>query len=278
MKVIKELPLSLLKTAHLLSIPASRLKKRNATVVPVIISLTSIPSRLQTVHLVIRSLLVQEVSPKKIVLWLNDTLKDHIPRALQQLVSERFEIHYSPLDCPHLKLIHTLKAFPNEVIITCDDDVMYRKNWLSLLYNEHKKQPKMIVANHTIHINHDSDGNPLPFKKWRYPKTGKTNPWAITPLGHWGVVYPPNTLSETVWDESLLLQLAPKADDLWFKAMALLQGTPSVQATHIPKKTIPILGTQKVALKRVNLGQDKNTSQWNALNTHFNLSARINQS
>jgi hypothetical protein len=54
--------------------------------------------------------------------------------------------------------------------------------------------------------------------------------------------------------------------------MALIQGTQSIQASKTPKEPIPIIGTQKVALKKENLGQDKNTVQWNALEKHFNLS------
>src|SRR5690554_7556478 len=39
--------------------------------VPIVVSLTSIPSRLGTIHLTIRSLLAQSVVPKKIILWLH---------------------------------------------------------------------------------------------------------------------------------------------------------------------------------------------------------------
>jgi len=272
MKVVKELPISLLKSLQLLGIPKKNLVKPKKEEIPVIISLTSIPSRLNTLHLVVRSLLAQDVSAEKIVLWLNNDLKDTIPSALKKLTSERFEIRYSDLNCSHRKLIHSLELFPNHTIVTCDDDLMYRKNWLSTIYGEHQKQPDKIIGNHVVHIQHDDAGQPIPFKKWKNPQSKKINPWAATPIGAWGVLYPPHSLHQKVLDENLFMQLAPKADDLWFKAMALLQGTQSIQASQTPKEPIPIVGTQKIALKKENLGQDKNTVQWNALEKHFKLS------
>ena len=276
MKVVKELPISIAKTLQLLSVPSSHLKKRKEPQVPVIVSLTSIPSRLGTLHLVIRSLLKQDHLPKKILLWLNNDLKDQLPHKLTKLEGDIFEIRFSHLNCPHRKLIHSMEAFPNEIIVTCDDDLMYRKNWLSMIYNEHLANPKNVVGNHTVHINHDETGKPLPFKKWKYPIEGGINPWSMTPIGAWGVLYPPQSLSKSTLNDKKFMELAPRADDLWFKAMALLEGTQSIQAKNTPKEPIPIGGTQKVALKKENLGMDKNTEQWLKLEGAFNLSKIIN--
>ena len=255
--------------------PLSRLRRGPETVVPVIVSLTSIPSRLNTLHLVIRSLLAQDVSPRKIVLWLHKDLEPSLPAKLQNLVCERFEIRYSALTCSHRKLIHSLEAFPDDIIITCDDDLMYRKNWLSMFYREHLQHPENIIGNRAVHINHEPDGNPMPFKTWRQPLGGQSNPWAFTPIGAWGVLYPPHSLSEEVQDVETFMELAPRADDLWFKAMALLGGTVSIQAGKTPKEPIPIGGTQKIALKKENLGADKNTVQWQALEARYGLSRII---
>ncbi len=275
MKVFKELPISILQSCKLMLIPARILNKKEKEVVPAIVSLTSIPSRLSTLHLVIRSLLNQDSSPKKILLWLNDDLKGKLPNKLSRLESDVFNIKYSSLTCSHRKLIHTLECYPEDIIITCDDDLMYRKNWLSKIYREHQKQTDVIIGNHTVHVNHDNENNPLPFKQWRQKYVTVTNPKALVPIGAWGILYPPRSLSKITVDSELFLKLAPKADDLWFKAMALLNGTLSVQSTDLPKEPIPIVGSQKVALKKDNLGKDKNTEQWNALNKAFNLSNLI---
>ena len=258
-----------------MSIPSGRLKAHRGDQVPVIVSLTSIPSRLKTLHLVVRSLLAQEVSPKKILLWLHEDLEDTLPRSLRKLICERFEIRYSSLTSSHRKLIHSIEAFPEDIIVTCDDDLMYRSNWLELFYQQHLKYPENVIGNRTVHINHDEDGKPMPFRTWRKPKDGIVNPRALTPIGAWGVLYPPGSLSEVVQDVDLFMELAPGADDLWFKAMALLKGTISMQASKTPKEPIPIGGTQKVALKKENLGEDRNTVQWQALEDTYHLSEII---
>lgn len=275
MKVFKELPISIATTIRLLSIPAARLRNNKKTVVPVIVSLTSIPSRLPTLHLVIRSLMTQTVQPNKIVLWLHKDLKAQLPKPLKKLQGSYFEIAYSDLHCSHRKLIHSLEKYPDAIIITCDDDLMYRKNWLETLYKEHLKNPESIIGNHCVHINHDKKANPLPFKKWRVNESDKINKKAFVPIGAWGILYPPNSLDPTVQDVSLFMKLAPKADDLWFKAMALRNETLSLPAEVVAKNPIPIAGTQKVALKSENLGLDKNTVQWQALNDHFDLANLI---
>lgn len=78
-------------------------------------------------------------------------------------------------------------------------------------------------------------------------------------------------MHKTVFNQELFLQLTPKADDLWFKAMGLLKGTKSIQAQNSGKEPIPIWGSQKVSLKKGNIGMDKNRTQWQALTDHFQL-------
>jgi len=155
MKVIKELPFSVLHSLKLMILPIKGYKNHKKKRLPVIVSLTSIEPRLKTLHIVIKSLLYQNDLPKKIILWLNNDLKENIPTSLSKLQSEIFEIKFSPLNCSHRKLIHTLEIYPEEIIITCDDDLIYRKEWLSLLYNEHKKNPTNVIGNTVVHINHD---------------------------------------------------------------------------------------------------------------------------
>jgi len=273
MKVLKELPLSIGMSLRLLSIPLVRLKARRGDEIPVIISLTSIPSRLKTLHLVIRNLMAQSVSPKKIVLWLETGLEGQVPSALRKLSGDLFEIRFSDqCSSSHSKLIHTLEAYPKEIIVTCDDDFLYRKNWLSLLYAEHLKNPNCIIAHNTLHVNHNPQGDPLPFRKWKYPEDGEINPRAVYPLGAWGVLYPPGALHKEAMDRELFLSLAPKADDHWFKAMSLIKGTRSIPTSVRAKEPIPVINTQGVALKKENLGEDKNTVQWQSLQDHYHLS------
>ncbi|WP_349351778.1 MULTISPECIES: zinc-binding alcohol dehydrogenase [unclassified Flagellimonas] len=267
---VKEIPVSLFHQAKL-SWQSQRKLIANKKQVPVIVSLASIPSRLGIVHLTIRSILNQDVLPEKIVLWLHEDLKDSIPKSLNVLVGDLFSIKYADYFSSHRKLVEPLKLYPNKIIITCDDDMMYRKNWLSKLYQAHENHPDHIVANQTRCITYGSDGELLSYKAWKPNESGCQNPLLTLPIGAGGTLYPPDSMDKTVFNQELFLQLTPKADDLWFKAMGLLKGTKSIQAQNSGKEPIPIWGSQKVSLKKGNIGMDKNRTQWQALTDHFQL-------
>lgn len=267
---VKEIPVSLFHQAKL-SWQSQRKLIANKKQVPVIVSLASIPSRLNIVHLTIRSILNQDVLPEKIVLWLHEDLKDSIPKSLNVLVGDLFSIKYADYFSSHRKLVEPLKLYPNKIIVTCDDDMMYRKNWLSKLYQAHENHPDHIVANQTRCITYGSDGELLSYKAWKPNESGCQNPLLTLPIGAGGTLYPPDSMHKTVFNQELFLQLTPKADDLWFKAMGLLKGTKSIQAQNSGKEPIPIWGSQKVSLKKGNIGMDKNRTQWQALTDHFQL-------
>lgn len=243
--------------------------------IPVIVSLTSIPSRLTIVHLTIRSILLQSRSPKKIVLWLHEDLKSQLPKSLSKLCNGIFEIRYSNMTCSHRKLVHALEAFKNEIIITCDDDMIYHKDWLEQLYDAHKRHPDKIIANQTRCISYDSDGQLMPYKAWPSNLKVCQNEHATLPIGAGGTMYPPNSLFHDVTNSELFLGLTPKADDLWFKAMSLKKGTLSIQSRAKEKEPIPIFGSQKESLKKTNISEDKNRIQWQALADHYNLHQKL---
>jgi hypothetical protein len=269
MKIVKELPKSLWHSIFLHFAPPSFLLK-NKESLPVIVSLTSIPYRLNTLHLVIKSLFNQSHLPTKIILWLHEDLKNNLPKSITKLQSSLFEIKYSPLTCSHKKLIHTLKNYPESIIITCDDDLIYGKKLVKNLYDEHLKFPKEVIANTANQIKFDNNNGYRPFKEWRL-KDVEMDMRAMCPIGAWGILYPPKVLHKDIFNQELFLKLTPSADDLWFKAMAILNGTLTRRATNVPKQPIPIIGTQKVALKKDNISKNKNDLQWQALSNHYNL-------
>ncbi|MBT8280235.1 MAG: zinc-binding alcohol dehydrogenase [Muriicola sp.] len=271
---LKELPASLYY-AFKLRYRFSPGKQSSKTEVPVVISLTTIESRLGVVDLVIRSLLAQSVSPKKILLWIPQSLEQMLPDRLTELCGETFEIHTTHLHCSHKKLVHTLSAFPNNPIISCDDDLMYRPQWLALLYQESQRFPQSILANQTRTITTDSEGNFLPYSKWPTNQLAAEGSDYVLPIGAEGVLYPPGSLDSRYDNEELFLKLAPKADDLWFKAMSLLKGTKCRLATNRGKKAVPIIGSQKSSLKHINIKKDLNSVQWKQLSDYFKLQDKL---
>ncbi len=268
---VKELPVSWFRSVTLRAKSLSDLTDASKKDVPVVISLTTIESRLGSVDLVIRSLLDQTVKPRKIVLWVNDSLKDRIPSTLSKLQNPIFEIKFTPLFSSHKKLIHTIALNPRVPIITCDDDLMYRKTWLLKLYDQSLKYPNTIIANQVRTIKKDPNGAFLPYYQWPVNSGEQGGPRETLAIGAEGVLYPPHSLDNRYNDEALFMKLAPKADDLWFKSMSLLKGTPCKVSEDRSKNAIPIIGSQKSSLKNINIKKDFNSAQWANLVSYFDL-------
>lgn len=266
---LKELPVSWWTARKLMRLTADNLKNTRTPRLPVIVSLTSIPSRLAIIHLTIRSLLAQSYPAEKIILWLNDSLRDQLPQSLYELVGEDFEIRYVNLTCSHRKLIHSLELYPEKIIVTCDDDLMYDPSWLQRLYQSHTAYPKDIIAHECRLIKFIQPGQPAAYSEWKTEaRTDITEPW-LMPIGYGGVLYPPHCLYADVQNRELFLRLTPKADDLWFKAMSYLAGTYTRRSANPGKKPIPIIASQKDSLKKTNVRQDGNYQQWLALCEHY---------
>lgn len=268
---LKELPGSLAQTLKLWSKHPQQLGQMAIKCkYPCIISLTSIPSRLNILHLTVRSLLDQDMKADKILLWLHHDLKNALPASLTKLESDRFQIMYCHATDSHRKLVETLKNHRDELIVTCDDDMMYPSNWLSHLIHEHELHPRAIIGNECRVIRY-SDNTLLPYQKWPSAEPG-SNLRGTLAIGYSGIVYPPRCLDENACDRDLFLKFCPRADDLWFKAMALLAGTETRRAKKPNKKPTPIAFSQKISLKKNNVKEDGNRQQWQAISDYFNIS------
>ncbi len=265
----KEVPYSMFYESKYRLLNTEKLKFKSGDELPVIVSLTTIPFRLNRVFVTVRSILNQSKKPAKIILWLHESLKNKVPKNLKKLEGEIFSVQFTPLNSSHVKLIPTIAKYPNQVIVTCDDDLMYDENWLKGLYDQHLKNPSAIIAHKVRQIQYDENHKPLIYNKWKLSDINK--PETFLALGSSGILYPANCFIDQVLDDELYMKLAPKADDLWFKAMAILSNRTIVKTDFEPKKTYPRMATQKVSLKKQNIGQNKNNRQWDALVDYFQL-------
>ncbi|AJQ95291.1 glycosyltransferase [Gynuella sunshinyii] len=258
----KEIPPSLLRALQLklLSPKKFHLVTEN-TAASCIVSLTSIESRLNIVHLTIRSLLAQTLQPEKIVLWLNDRLKVKIPNNLNRLIGSRFEIRFSDQNCAHRKLVESLRIYPDKIIVTCDDDQMYPETWLHRLWQDHLDYPCDIIAHEAREISWDKNGRWTPYKDWPWQKPGLSSPQTMA-IGFGGVLYPANIFDDEILNQQIYEQVAPRADDLWFKAMSIRNGVTYRRCTNPPPKPLVIVRSQKDSLQKHNVGQDGNLEQW----------------
>ena len=195
-----------------------------------IVSMTSYGKRLaDTAPYAIVTLLNQSVKPDKIVLWVANEDKENIPKIMEKLVEKGLEIRFCENIKSYKKLIPSLEAFPDDYIITADDDIYYPHNWFEQLLMEHGKNPKKIICHRAHGIKVDKNHNPLSYNEWDgriKPSVYFNNPQYklenVFPTGGAGTLYPPRCLYREVTNKELFMKLSPQADDIWFWAMTVI--------------------------------------------------------
>lgn len=193
-----------------------------------IISLTSFPQRMYEIHYTLYSLLTQTVKPAKVVLWLGSEQfpngEKDIPQKVLKLKENGLVIEWHKNLRSYTKLVPSLKKCPNNIIVTADDDIYYEKDWLEKLLKSHKENKNCIICHRAHRVKFDRE-KLAPYKKWPKKIKGGKASYLNFLTGVGGVLYPQNSLHKDVLNEELFTELAPKADDVWFWAMAVLNKT-----------------------------------------------------
>jgi hypothetical protein len=226
------------------AISVSYNKRRGTTSVrrdrELIVSITTIPERIRLVHLCLDCLLRQSIQPDRIVLWLNEcdspgrpvVMPCRLPENLKRLVARGLEIRWCKNIGPYCKIIPTLREFPDAIIVTADDDILYPATWLEELYNTYIEDPSCIPCHRAHLMTRDTSGNVLPYMEWDIESPDFAGPSLdLFPTGVGGVLYAPHHLNHEVVNEEVFSSICPKADDVWLKAMSLMNHTRCKRAT-----------------------------------------------
>lgn len=244
----------------------------------IIVSLTSFGTRLSLVYLAIESLMRQTMLANRIILWLDPGLEGKtLPVTLQQQIKRGLEIKYYHSDIrSYKKLIPTLELCPNDAIITVDDDCFYDITALENLITTHIEHPQDVCYNrgHEIKIKKNQI---TPYHQW--PRDSKnTEPSPLNfPTGCGGILYPPNSLHPEVLNQDVFTEICGNADDVWFYAMALLNGRCSRKAPYsaVGKSVYFSTAGQEDALWRVNQTLNQNDTQLKNVLTKYKLYSKL---
>lgn len=240
----------------------------------VVVTMTSFPARFKTIHLAIRSLMMQSYKPDRIILYLDETVKDSdITPQMRDLVNQGLEIRKRPIDMKvHKKYYYAMKEFPDAIIVTADDDVMYRKNLIETLIETHKKYPCAICSKRVHRMLLNNSGSLLPYNDWDIECSSIDVPsMELCATGVGGVLYPPHLLSEDVFDVDLFLKLSPKADDLWLKYIETISDIPVVRAPGKYNLSYMIQSVQELGLRNSNVSESQNDYFIKNLDNYFKV-------
>ena len=192
-----------------------------------IVSLTSFPKRIKSIHLCIKTLLKQSYKPDAVILWLANTefpgREDDLPKELLKLKKYGLTIKWCENIRSYKKLVPALKEYPDATVITADDDVYYVRSWLEKLIRSYKEHPDEICCYRAAKISFSDEGEFVRSPVGEgicYPTASYLN--QQTGIG--GVLYPARCLATDVTRDDVFMKIAPTNDDIWFWAMGILNG------------------------------------------------------
>lgn len=231
-----------------------------------IVSLTTIPSRVEKVWIPIECMLRQSVRPDKIVLWLGKEKFRGIqlPEKLTMLRDKGLEIQLCDDIRAHTKYYYVMQQYSNAYIITIDDDIFYDRNMIKGLIKTYKMYPGTVCAHWVWKMQFTKQGKLLPSKCYQggeFIKDVQMPSHSLLALGCGGVLYPPHWLKKETFELNAIRELSYAADDVWLKGMEILSGIKVSKVHEHYKPDVILSDTQKVALRHDNVAGEKNDQQ-----------------
>ena len=210
-----------------------------------IVSLTSFPLRIGRLWIVIESLLRQQVKPDRVILWLAKSQfpneMNDLPKKLVRQISRGLEIRFVDEDIrSYKKFYYVFQEYPNDIVITADDDIMYPDYMIGDLYDMYRKNPKSVIARYCYEMKVENS-TLLSYRDWKFvslEQDYKSNALFFGSGG--GTLFPPQSYSKEVLNKEKFLEICSRADDVWLNAMVRLNGTPIVKS-HRACVVLPVL-------------------------------------
>lgn len=235
--------------------------KTNLSDDTLIVSLTSYPARISKLWMVIKTLLNQKlVDNFKVILWLSENQfpkgLDSLPKSLTNLIEKGLDIRFVSDDLKsHKKYYYAFKEYPNNIVVTVDDDVLYSPILLRTLLDAHDKYSDCVICNRGIKINKEKS-----YRNWDKVDNFMIPVSNIMPTGIGGVLYPPHCYNNNIFNIEAIKSTCINGDDLWLNFMCRLNGTKVVH-TGVRFGFITVLSSQETALCIENVNHDKNDIQ-----------------
>lgn len=238
-----------------------------------IVSLASYSKRIHTLHICLESVFSQSLIPKKVLLYLDKSVKpNEIPQNVMSYTKSGLEIIFVSDDiASHNKYYYAFQRFPDDVIITVDDDVIYDRYTFYNLLQTHKKYPDTVCATRVTYMMFDDNHKILSYNDWisEYKQLYCPSKRLLA-VGVGGILYPPHIFPKEVFNKTQIIQLALTADDLWLKIMQLKNNISVVWTGQLPQHPTPIPNTKSVGLWR-NINKYKNDEYIDNLVNYYHL-------
>lgn len=224
----------------------------------IVVTMTTIQSRLQYVSKVIESLSKQTLNPIRIDLnisrdpyLLDQGIEPNDPVLLDLMSMPLLHVNWVANNGSYRKIVPFLtnhfarESTEDSLFITVDDDTLYPEYFMQRLYDEYLRH-NCIIAFRGRHIELN-EGVLTNYDKWTW---GQEHPSLNNlPTGKDGILYSTKFFTRDFLNLTEAQRIAPTADDLWIKWHCALNGVPSIvlnpEACTSDYKSFPVVNYDK---------------------------------
>ena len=188
----------------------------------IIISITSYPPRVFNIEKMLDSVFSQSLLPDKVVLYLveSDFINHEIPCFFEKYYGKGLEIHWCKENYKvHTKYFFAFQEFPNDLIITLDDDIVYSDTTVEELVSGYKLYPDCVIARRGHCILLDERNKIKPYNDWYWLGGGLEGVAAhsMFATGVGGVLYQARLLNKKIRTNIEFQKVSAYNDDIWLK-------------------------------------------------------------
>lgn len=210
-------------------------KMRELYKAKLIVSVTSFPGRISEIVPVLESIFRQTKPADLILLYLAKEqfpkMEEELPENLRELIANgSIVLKWCDDLMPHKKYFYAMQEYPDDIIVTIDDDLLYDPKMLELLYQSYLRYPEAVSAMRTHIMGITREGRIMPYEVWvkEYAQyVHKPSMWLFVTTGA-GTLFPPSWRPQMLFDKEAVLKTCLRADDLWINVCRIMTHTPVV--------------------------------------------------
>ena len=201
----------------------------------IIVSLTSYPARIHHVSTVLSTITAQTKQADEIVLWLAEEQfpekEKNLPRDLRKVIQNGIvTLRWCDDLKPHKKYFYAFQEYPDDLVITIDDDLYYPPDLIEKLYASYLKHPNAVSAMRVHLMVYDEKTGILPYNAWvmGYKEAEGIESMQLFHTGNAGVLYPVHLFHKDMLNQKAIREACLYADDILLKMMEIVSDIPVV--------------------------------------------------
>lgn len=236
----------------------------------VIITLTSYKIRTKFLIKTLQSLIMQDVGYDLIVVWLAQQDYEEMLSHLEPYGKFKVEVRLAPRDLKsYKKIIFSAGLWKDSLLVTADDDILYRRSWLKELLSEYKPGEKVVLGHRGSLVGILPNGEIADYMDWKKVQKSEFPRSDLFLTSGGGNLYPPGCFSPMFFREDIFMEICPTADDLWQYSQLLLNGYKFKVVSSSSPEIINWRGSQQEALWHTNIKLGQNDVQFRNIRRLF---------